>query len=89
MVIFEDIQDVEDWLAPVDYLAFWEAVTPYSLFEEGERAHYDSVIAGNVSPQETVLYCLKAAARVALTERFDLNHRIFEPVDAQYLTSTH
>lgn len=89
MVIFDDIEDVRDWLAPLDYGAFWEIIAPYAIFAGGDRAHCDATIAQGIAPEDTVLTCLKAMARVALTERFDLRHRIYEPTDRQYLTRVH
>ncbi|MEM1410209.1 MAG: hypothetical protein AAGG79_05625 [Pseudomonadota bacterium] len=88
MVAFEDIDDVVAWLEPLDYVAFWDAVAPWTIFPDGDREHCDQVIANGVS-QEIVLYSLKAMARLALTERFDLKHRVYEPVDRQYLMTTH
>lgn len=89
MVIFEDIQDVEEWLTPLRYVAFWEAVAPYEIFPEGERERCDDLIASDEVGQALILECLKGMARIALTERFGLRHRVIEPVDAQYLSSTH
>lgn len=89
MVIFEDIDDVKEWLGPLDYAAFWKAVEPYGIFPAGDREHCDERIAsGKVAP-DLVLECLKAMARTELTQRLDLNYRVTEPVDAQYLKSTH
>ncbi|MEM7427865.1 MAG: hypothetical protein AAF441_17360 [Pseudomonadota bacterium] len=89
MLIFEDTDDVVEWLAPLDYLGFWEAVEPYAIFPDGDRDHCDTCIAKRGVPQEQVLKCLKAMARVQLTERLGLQHRIYEPVNRQYLRSTH
>jgi hypothetical protein len=89
MMVFEDIQDVEDWLAPLDYLAFWQAVAPWAIFPEEDREHCDATIANGIAPNETVLECLKAMARIELTARLGLAHRVYEPVTAQYLTSVH
>ncbi|MEM9098685.1 MAG: hypothetical protein AAGC79_09185 [Pseudomonadota bacterium] len=89
MIVFEDIDDVRDWLDPLDYTAFWAAVVPWAILPEGDREHCDQIIADGTAPQETVLFCLKAMARAELTERFGLDHRIYEPVDRQYLMRTH
>ena len=89
MIIFEDIQDVEDWLEPLDYLGLWQAVAPYGVFADADRAHCDVLIANGEVPQATILEGLKVLARVAMTERFGLEHRIYAPVDAQYLKTTH
>lgn len=89
MVVFEDIQDVEEWLAPYDYAGFWTAVAPWRVFTGDERAHYDKVMAdGKVDP-ETVLFCLKDMACMELRARFGLKDRTFEPEDAQYLRRVH
>lgn len=89
MDMFDDIQDLRDWLAPLDYAGFWEVVAPHGLFTPEDRAHCDAVIAAGTAPEATVLDCLKAAARVELTDRFDLTERAYEPPDAKYLASTH
>lgn len=89
MIVFQDIQDVSDWLEPLNYVSFWEAVAPYDLFPAGDRGHCDQTVSTGIAPQETVLFCLKVMARIALTERFGLRHRMYEPVDAQYLRTTH
>lgn len=89
MVVFEDIQDVQDWLDPLDYIAFWSAIEPWNIFEDADRAHCDQTIADGVSPQETVLYCMKGMARMELIQRFDLKPRAIEPVDGQYVRRVH
>ena len=89
MVVFEDIQDVEEWLAPCDYADFWTAVAPWAIFSGAERAHYDQVMAdGEVNPDK-VLHCLKDMAMMELRTRFGLKDRTHEPPDFQYLRRTH
>ncbi|MEO0624688.1 MAG: hypothetical protein AAFU49_12950 [Pseudomonadota bacterium] len=89
MDLFDDIQDIRDWLEPLDYAGFWDAVAPFGLFAPEDRAHCDAAIADGVSVEQTVLACLKAMARIELADRFDLTERVYEPVAAQYLASTH
>lgn len=89
MVVFEDIEDVQDWLEPLDYISFWKAVEPHNIFALEDRAYFDDVIASSVTDTETLLICLKAEARQALTESFGLTHRTYTPADAQCLATVH
>ena len=89
MVVFEDIQDVEEWLAVHDYAGCWEAVAPWAVFTDDEQAHYDQVMAdGHIDPM-TVLFCLKDIACLRLRTRLGLKDRMFPPPDAQYMQSVH
>lgn len=89
MVVFEDIQDVEEWLAPLGYEAFWQAIDPWGIYEGADRAHFDAVLQNSVTDTETMLICLKAEVRIELTARFDLKDRRYEPPDAKYLHRVH
>lgn len=89
MIAFEDIDDVQEWLEPLGYAEFWEAVAPWGLFDPSDRAHFDRVLAEGVTDLETMLICLKVEARMALTERFGLKDRVYTPPDAKYLTAVH
>ena len=83
MVIFEDIQDVEEWLAPYGYKAFWDVVAPYGVFDEDDREHSDHTIANGIATQDLVPACSKVTVRLVLTERFGLKDRSYEPEDAR------
>lgn len=89
MTIFEDIQDVEEWLAPIDYVTLWEAAEPYEVFSDADRDRCDGLIARGEVRQDTILTGLKTMTRLALTERFGLKDRLYDPVDRQYLMTTH
>lgn len=88
MVIFEDIDDVVEWLVDLGYVAFWEAVAPYNLALQ-DRDHCDGLISSGEVPQALILKGLKMMARIELTEMFGLEWRIYEPPMAQYVTTTH
>ena len=88
MLMFQDIQDVEEWLAPLDYIAFWDAIAVHNLTLQ-DRDHCDGLIAGGKVTQEVVLNVLKFMAGRELSERHGLRHRIPLPVTYQYLGSTH
>ena len=89
MIVFEDIQDIRDWLEPLDFEALWEAVEPWAIFEGADRAHFDQILASGVTDTETMLTCLKAEVRLALTDRLGLEERHYEPTDAKYLRHVH
>ncbi|MEM7746414.1 MAG: hypothetical protein AAF409_22195 [Pseudomonadota bacterium] len=89
MVVFEDIQDIEEWLAPLGYVALWEATAPWEVFSEDDRDHCDGLIAAGKVAQDAILFGLKAMVRLELTARFGLKDRIYDPVDRQYLLTTH
>jgi hypothetical protein len=88
MVIFEDIQDVKEWLEPLDWVDFWDAVAPYNLVLQEREFCEDQIRSGDVE-QALVLDCLKSIARIELTEKLNLKNRIPEPVVAQYIQSVH
>ena len=88
MVIFEDIQDVEEWLEPLDYLTFWNAVEPYNLTLQ-DRDHCDELIASGKVDASLILDVLKGLAEMELRKVLNLKDRIHEPVDYQHLKSTH
>ena len=79
MVIFEDIQDVKEWLRPLDYLAFWEAVEPYRLTLQ-DRDHCDELIASGKVDATLILEVLKGLAEMELASAFGLNWRAYHPV---------
>jgi len=88
MVIFQDIQDLEDWLEPKDYVQFWEAVEPYG-FSMQERDHCDGLIVGGEVDPNLILSGLKFMAIMELSLSLSLKDRVHEPFTAQYLNSVH
>lgn len=88
MVVFQDDRDVEEWLAPLDYLGFWAAVAPYRLVLQ-DRDHCDGLIAGGIVAPELVLQVLKDLAAMELRRALNLPHRVYLPLAAQSLASTH
>jgi len=78
MVIFEDIQDVKEWLEPLDYLGFWDAVAPYDLTLQ-DRDHCDDLIASGEVDASLILQVLKGLAEMELTRAFGLKWRTYHP----------
>jgi hypothetical protein len=89
MVIFQDIQEVEEWLEPLDYIAFWEAIAPYDVITMADRDHCDGLIAGGKVKQDLILSCLKRVARNNLADCLGLKHRVRQTLAVQSLTSVH
>lgn len=89
MVVFEDLEEVEEWLEPLDYVAFWEAVAPYSLFSMEDRDHCDRLIAGAKVKPATILKGLKGMAVDELTRRFELTFRKHQTPELQAIKSLH
>ncbi len=89
MVVFQDIEAVEEWLEPMDYISFWEAIAPYRLFTLADRDHCDGLIAGGTVKAETILYGTKAMARSGLISGFGLSHRRYETHIGQGVASLH
>ncbi len=89
MALFDDIQDVKDWLEPFDYLSFWEAVAPFHLFSMGDRDHCDRLISGGKVRPEKILAGLKCMALVGLRDRLDLQPRRFDRQVRESLGSVH
>ncbi|MEL6919839.1 MAG: hypothetical protein AAFO77_02285 [Pseudomonadota bacterium] len=75
MVIFEDREDVRDWLKPMDYIAFWKAVAPYDLTLQ-DRDHCDGLIASGTVEQDLVLSGLKSMAVQELSRKLGLKSRM-------------
>jgi len=75
---FRTIDDVEDWLEPMDYSGFWYVIEPYDLVLQ-PRDHCDDQIASGVVDLETVLDVLKSMARMELTQRHGLHWRLPTP----------
>jgi len=82
------LKDVEEWLEPLDYEAFWDAVAPYDLTLQ-DREHCDGLIAGGKVDQALILSVLKGLAVTELRVALGLKPRIYEPPKAKYLKSIH
>ncbi|MFT6658562.1 hypothetical protein [Maritalea sp.] len=78
MKIFKDIDEVEEWLAPMDYEGFWIAIEPYGLTLQ-PKDHCDQQIADGEVDQATVLEGIKYLARIELTQIQNLHWRMPTP----------
>jgi hypothetical protein len=75
---FKNIDEVKQWLEPMDYQGFWLAIAPYNLVVQ-DRDHCDQQIAEGIVTQETALAVLKGLARVELTNRHNLEWKPATP----------
>lgn len=78
MMKFKTIEDVDDWLEPMDYPGFWYAIEPYDLVLQ-PRDHCDRQITDEEIDEATVLEVLKYMARLELTQRLGLHRRMPTP----------
>ncbi len=78
MKSFRYIDDIEDWLEPMDYHGFWYAVHPFDLVLQ-PRDHCDQQIASGEVDKKLVLDVLKAMTRMELTKRHGLHWRMPTP----------
>jgi hypothetical protein len=78
MKTFDDREDVEEWLAPLGYDAFWTQTEPFAL-DVQPRANCDAQIASGEIDEATVLFVLKGMARLELVERYALGPRDTAP----------
>lgn len=82
MIWFEHREDVEEWLRPLDYDAFWRETERYDLAIE-TRQSCDAQIATSEIDETTVLTALKALAIIELVDRYALRRR---SVDRPFLS---
>ncbi|MBG6166774.1 hypothetical protein IWQ54_006473 [Labrenzia sp. EL_195] len=75
---FKDIDEVSEWLEPMDYEGFWYAVAPYDLVLQA-REHCDRQIREEGVSRDVVLDVLKYFARMELTAKFGLSDRMPTP----------
>jgi len=75
---FKYIQDIDDWLDPMNFREFWYAVEPFDLVLQ-ERDHCEKQIASGDVDEETVLSVLKYMVRRELAEKQGLKRRPVTP----------
>ena len=76
--MFNDREDVEEWLKPLDYEGFWREIEIFGL-DLQPRESCDAQIASGEIDEATVLYVLKGMARLELIERYALPVRDVMP----------
>lgn len=75
---FKYVEDIDDWLEPMDYQGFWFAVAPYDLVLQ-TREHCDREIAADNSEAEIILKVLKHMAQMELRQKLGLKRREVTP----------
>lgn len=78
MIEFSYIDDIEDYLEPMDYETFWHEIRDFCLILI-PREKCDADIEGGVD-EETVLIVLKNLARVELASILKLKWRCDVPM---------
>lgn len=75
---FRYIDDIEDWLRPMDYQGFWAAIAPLDFVPQ-PKEHCDEQIASGVVTEECVLDVIKDITRRELQEQLGLDWRPVTP----------
>lgn len=75
---FKTINDIEDWLEPMDYQGFWTAIAPYGLLLPPKH-HCDQQIRDGEAEEALVLDGVKYLARLELTKRLNLEWKQSTP----------
>ena len=76
---FDFIDDVQAWLAPMNYEEFWRAIGPHCLAIY-PREECDALIADGEADHNGLLRVLKALACQQLTKRHGLTLKPVGPV---------
>jgi hypothetical protein len=76
---FKDIDDIVEWLEPMDYDTFWDEIRPYCLLLF-PRAECDQDLANGHVDEEDLLSILKSMARLELASILKLEWRIDVPM---------
>ncbi len=71
---FRDINDIVEWLEPMDYEMFWKEIKPFCLVML-PRKKCDADIASGATDEETVLCVMKSFARMELASILKLEWR--------------
>lgn len=72
------VDDVEAWLAPMEYEEFWYVIKDYYLVLPNKESCDIQIASGEVE-RDLVLEVLKRMARLALTKRHRLKYRMSTP----------
>ena len=72
---FETYEDVEEWLDPMGYDAFWQAIMATGLYSSEDREHCDRTLADGTADMDTVMNVTKRLALFHLVEQFELPFR--------------
>ena len=75
---FKDIDDIVEWLEPMDYETFWQEIRPYCLVMF-PRVDCDHDLEHGLVDEDDLLFILKSLARMELATILKLEWRIDIP----------
>jgi hypothetical protein len=78
-MVFEDEDELEEWLTGLDYDAFWKAIVCFPELDLEERAAFDALIIDGYGTEAEILESLKIIAQVTIAQAQDLLPRMAEP----------
>lgn len=79
MMKFDNEDDLEEWLATLNYEAFWAAIVGFPEVELDRKAAFDALIAEGKGSEAEILEGLKIIAQIRIAQGQDLLPQILEP----------
>lgn len=85
---FETFEDVEEWLAPLGFEAFWQAIETLEVFGSEDRRHCEATLANGIADMETVMEVTKRMAlhEIVARERLPFRCELARKPDLRVVT---
>lgn len=78
MQTFDCLNDIEDWLEPLSYEAFWEAIKPHCVPLQ-PKSEFDKLIDDGVFTPDQVMLMVKRTVVLEISERYNLSWKDRSP----------
>jgi len=77
--MFEDEDELEEWLEGLDWDAFWKAVVSFPELDLDGRRNFEALIEQGHGTQNEILESLKIIAQITIAQAQDLLPRFIDP----------
>lgn len=82
MTIFKSVEDVVEWLEPMEWEEFWETIHALSIPPLNTKENCEAQIARGEVTADLILECSKGHVRMEMTRILKLQHRsVLEPIE--------